>query len=175
MDTTRRYSLVCQRVYSGTGICRLYGSRRFVHLRLYPVYGGAAIRCWWWGEETMRLFHTLHGWGAVIEDIDQSFIEMRFDDDQVRVVEKAFLFLSEPVPDEIPAHRRLEIEIAELNGARWIAWPDEAELESGRDRIIGLVTEPKKYAIIKHSKYTHSNMQLVETLPAEFTPPQTDI
>lgn len=36
-------------------------------------------------------------------------------------------------------------------------------------------TEPKQYAILKHPKYTHSNMQLVETLPAEFTPPQTDI
>lgn len=36
-------------------------------------------------------------------------------------------------------------------------------------------TEPKSYAILKHPKHTHSNMQLVETLPAEFTPPQTDI
>lgn len=29
-------------------------------------------------------------------------------------------------------------------------------------------TEPKQYAILKHPKYTHSNMTIVERLPSEF-------
>ena len=43
-------------------------------------------------------------------------------------------------------------------------------------------TDPNKYAILQACPangcprtYTHSNMKLVKTLPAEFTPPQNDI
>lgn len=48
--------------------------------------------------------------------------------------------------------------------------------------IITSKNKPTQYAIRQASPangcpriYTHSNMQLVKTLPAEFTPPQTDI
>ena len=35
--------------------------------------------------------------------------------------------------------------------------------------------DKEKYAVIKHDKYYHGNMDLVDSLPDEFSPPNTEI
>lgn len=48
---------------------------------------------------------------------------------------------------------------------------------NGTTQVWDIPSEVKEgvYTIVKHDKYSHSKMELIETLPVEFLPPNLEI